>query len=88
MMKLVADEGCPFTHRIRALAAYLGLELERVEVPIGRKHPVALAHSPTGRVPLLIHDGLVIGESVHGFCPTAAGHPSDAADDRSGIRLP
>ena len=64
MMKLVADEGCPFTHRIRALAAHLGLELERIEVPIGRKHPVALAHSPTGRVPLLVHDGLVIGESV------------------------
>jgi len=63
-MRLVADQGCPFAQRVLALALHVGLELDRVEAPIGHTHPVALAHSPTGRVPLLLHEGLVIGESV------------------------
>lgn len=63
-MQLVADEGCPFAHRILALGVHLGLDLATVEVPIGSKHPVAAAHSPTGRVPLLVHGALVLGESV------------------------
>ncbi|MCO4746252.1 MAG: glutathione S-transferase N-terminal domain-containing protein [Proteobacteria bacterium] len=63
-LHLIADEGCPYGHRIRALAAHLELGLQVVEGPIGQAHPEALAHSPTGRVPLLVHGSLVLGESV------------------------
>jgi glutathione S-transferase len=82
-LRLFADRGCPFAHRVLALMDHLGLQCETSMSPIG-EHPEGLSSfSPSGRIPLLVHDDLVIGESrvilehlseAHGF---ADAYPDD-----------
>lgn len=59
-----SDFGCPFAHRVLAILTELGLEFEHHESEIG-VHPKGLElHSPSGRLPILVHGDLVLGESV------------------------
>lgn len=83
--RLLAERGCPFAHRVHALLVHVGAAYEIVESAIGQ-HPAELAsHSPSGRVPFLVHGELAIGESrvmleylaeVYAF---AEAYPSNAA---------
>ncbi len=63
-LQLYSDFGCPYAHRVLALLTELGLEFDHHESPIGA-HPDGLEpHSPSGRLPILVHGDLVLGESV------------------------
>lgn len=83
---LLADRGCPFAHRVRALLDHLGVACSLVEAPPGER-PAALAEwSPSGRLPFLVDGDLAIGESrvmlehladAHAF---AAAYPSALAE--------
>lgn len=60
---LFFDRGCPFAHRVLALLEHLGLATDRRMSRVGNK-PDGLEHySPSGRIPLLVHTGLVLTES-------------------------
>jgi glutathione S-transferase len=60
---VLADRGCPFAHRVFALLAHLGVEVDCREVPAGQQPDGLVELSPSGRVPLLVHGAVVIGES-------------------------
>jgi glutathione S-transferase len=60
---LFADRGCPFAHRVLATLVQLGVPFERREAEVGGKPRGLERHSPSGRVPILVHDGLVLAES-------------------------
>jgi len=57
------DRGCPFAHRVLSLLDHLGVEPETREAPLGQLPEGLERWSPSGRVPLLVHGALVIGES-------------------------
>jgi glutathione S-transferase len=61
--RLFADRGCPFAHRVLALLEQLDLALELSESPVGQKPEGLEKWSPSGRIPLLVHGDVVIGES-------------------------
>ena len=60
---LLMDRGCPFAHRVLALLDHLGVAYETREAPLGQLPEGVERWSPSGRVPLLVHGALVIGES-------------------------
>lgn len=60
---IFADHGCPFAHRVLALLTHLGVDYDLKEAPFGQA-PAGIAQwSPSGRIPLLVHGELAIGES-------------------------
>jgi glutathione S-transferase len=61
--RLFADRGCPFSHRVLALFAHLGVAHDLTEAAPGETPEGLLRLSPSGRVPMLVHGDLVIGES-------------------------
>ncbi len=60
---LFHDRGCPFTHRVLALADHLGLELDYRQSLVGDVPPGLDQYSANGSIPLLVDDGLIIIES-------------------------
>lgn len=60
---LLSDRGCPFAHRVRALFAHLGVEHDHAESPPGTHPPALTRWSPSHRLPLLVQQGIGIGES-------------------------
>lgn len=60
---LLADRGCPFTHRIRALLHQLEVPCDLDEAPLGQTPAAVVRWSPSGRIPILVHGDVVIGES-------------------------
>jgi glutathione S-transferase len=63
-MRLFFADGCPYAHRTRALLTLLGQPFSPEVVDLKNKSPQFLALSPTGAVPLLEDDGLVLFESA------------------------
>ena len=60
---MFSDRGCPFAHRVYALLDHLGVTPKREIVPLGKSTPGLARHSRSGRVPLLVHGPVTIGES-------------------------
>ncbi|MBK7580484.1 MAG: glutathione S-transferase N-terminal domain-containing protein [Myxococcales bacterium] len=60
---LFMDRGCPFAHRVLALLEHLGVGYDSHEAPLGALPEGLSRWSPSGRIPLLIHGGVTIGES-------------------------
>lgn len=63
MITLYQRTDCPFCWKIRIALAELGLEYATVETGLAEKHPEVLRLSPTGTVPVLVDDGLVVWDS-------------------------
>jgi glutathione S-transferase len=61
---LFTDHGCAFAHRVLALLDGLEVELDHEEAPPHERPPGLARYSTSGRVPLLVHGDLVIGEST------------------------
>ena len=64
MLKLYTSQVCPFAHRTRLALAAKGLVHERIEIDLSATPGWYLELSPTGKVPLLEHDGRLIWESA------------------------
>ena len=62
-MRVYCNEGCPYAQRTRALLTLLEKPFEQVLVDLANKSPEFLALTPTGAIPLLQDDGLVLFES-------------------------
>jgi len=60
---LLSDRGCPYAHRVLSLLDHLGVTHEARQAPIGQLPDGLRSWSPSGRVPLLVHGEIVIGES-------------------------
>lgn len=60
---LLADRGCPFAHRVRSLLDHLGVGHDLIESPPGERPAGLDRWSTSGRIPLLVHGDLSIGES-------------------------
>jgi len=60
---LLADRGCPYAQRVLALLDHLGVAHDAREAPVGQVPDGLLSWSPSGRIPLLVHGAVVIGES-------------------------
>lgn len=60
---LFSDRGCPFAHRVLALAEHLGAPLDRREAIVGEKPRGLSRYSTSGRIPLLVDGELVVSES-------------------------
>jgi glutathione S-transferase len=79
---LYADRGCPFAHRVLALLDELGVAPElRIALP-GDVPDGLRAFSPTGRIPLLVHGDIAIGESRVMLEHLAEAYDFDAAFPR------
>lgn len=63
MIRLFSAEVCPFAQRTRAVLNHLDIEFELVEIDLNDKPDEFLEISPTGKVPLLEIDDLVLYES-------------------------
>lgn len=60
---LFGDRGCPFAHRVRALLDHLAVAHDVIESAPGER-PAGLGRwSASGRIPMLVHGELAIGES-------------------------
>ena len=66
-MKLFYTQNSPYARiaRIAVLEAGLGAEVEQIKVVNRSPESPLLEYSPTGRVPTLVDDTLVLGESRH-----------------------
>ncbi len=64
MLQLYYADICPFAQRVRALLTHLEVRHEARPVRLTRRDPAFLALSPTGKVPLLLADGLKVYESA------------------------
>jgi glutathione S-transferase len=60
---LFHDRGCPFAHRVIALAEHLGIDLERRQSLLGDKPAGVEQYSSSSAIPLLVDGDLVITES-------------------------
>jgi glutathione S-transferase len=60
---ILADHGCPFAHRALALLDHLGVAHELRATPRGQLPEGLRQVSPSGRLPMLVHGELAIGES-------------------------
>lgn len=60
---ILADRSCPFTHRVLALLAHLDVSHDLREAAAGAIPQGLQRWSPSGRIPLLVHGDIVIGES-------------------------
>jgi glutathione S-transferase len=60
---LFSDRGCPFAHRVLALLHHLRCGVEHRESVVGAKPEGLARYSKSGRIPLLVHEGLVLTES-------------------------
>ena len=60
---IFSDRGCPFAHRVLALLDHLGVVADSIEAPLGQLPEGVTRLSPSGRVPLLVHGLVTIGES-------------------------
>lgn len=63
MIRLYVHPACPFAHRPRALLERLDAEYESIEIDLDDRPDEFLSRTPTGKVPLLIEDELVLYES-------------------------
>jgi glutathione S-transferase len=64
MIRLFSAQGCPFAQRSRALLTLLNEPFELEEIDLANKPAHFLALSPTGRVPMMQDDGLLLYESA------------------------
>lgn len=60
---MLVDRGCPFAHRVSALLHHLDVAYDSVEAPVGQLPEGLERWSPSGRIPLLVHGEVVVGES-------------------------
>lgn len=63
-MKLYGADVCPFVHRVRLVLAEKGLKHEYVAIDLANKPEWYHEVLPSGKVPLLEHDGFRIWESA------------------------
>jgi glutathione S-transferase len=63
-LKLYTFKLCPFAHRVRIALAEKKLKAEHIEIDLKNKPADFLEISPTGRVPLLMHNGFKLWESA------------------------
>jgi glutathione S-transferase len=63
-LKLYSFKLCPFAHRVRLTLAEKRLDAELVEINLKDKPADFLSISPSGRVPVLVHDAKRIWESA------------------------
>jgi glutathione S-transferase len=59
-----SDYGCPFLHRITAVAHHLGCAFETRYVPHGERPPELLELSPSGAIPVVRIGQLTLSEST------------------------
>jgi glutathione S-transferase len=64
MIELYGSALCPFVQRIRLVLAEKQLAAAEIEIDPRRKPAKFLAMSPTGKIPLLVHDGARVWESA------------------------
>jgi glutathione S-transferase len=60
---LFADRGCPFAHRVLALLDHLDCPPDLHESMVGARPDGLGQYSSSGRMPVLVHDELVLTES-------------------------
>lgn len=95
-LTLFADRGCPYAHRVLALLAAIGADVDLRATPLGTKPIGVWDHSATGQIPLLVDGDLVLTESqvmleylaekfdyVEGLPPSVEGR----AEHRRGMAL-
>lgn len=63
MIRLYVHPACPFAQRPRALLHRLGVDYESVEIDLDDRPEGFLSLTPTGKVPLLVENDLVLYES-------------------------
>lgn len=63
MIRLYSAVVCPFAQRPRALLAHLGVPYEEIEIDLRDRPEDFLSMTPTGKVPLLVEDDLLLYES-------------------------
>lgn len=63
MIRLYSAEVCPFAQRTRAFLNLHNIEFELIEIDLNDKPDEFLEISPTGKVPLMELDGVVLYES-------------------------
>jgi glutathione S-transferase len=64
MIRLFSAQGCPYAHRTRSLLTLLNEPFEVEEINLANKPAHFLALSPTGRVPMMQDEGLLLYESA------------------------
>lgn len=91
-LKLYSFRLCPFAHRVRLTLAEKGLGAELIEIDLKNKPADFPSISPSGRVPVLVHDAKRIWESaiimeyLEEAFPDPPLMPTDAAE-RADVRL-
>ena len=63
-LTLISKRGCPFAQRTAIVLAAKGLPFELVEIDVDNKPDWFAAMSPLGKVPVLVHGGEVLAESL------------------------
>jgi glutathione S-transferase len=60
---LFSDRGCPFAHRVLALIEHLGIPADLREAAVGEMPEGLDEYTQSQRIPMLIHDDLILRES-------------------------
>lgn len=63
MITLYQRTDCPFCWKVRLALAELSLHYECVDIRLGERHPVVQELSPSGTVPVMSENGIVVWES-------------------------
>ncbi len=85
-MKLYGADVCPFVHRVRLGLAMKGLEVDYVAIDLANKPDWYHDVLPSGKVPLLEHDGnriwesMILLEYLEEVFPEPALYPATAGD--------
>ena len=83
-IQLYSNDGCPYAQRTRIALLEKGLDFDFAEVDLANKPDWFLEASPTGKVPVLLHNGnrlfesAIINEYVDEVWPEPALMPADA----------
>lgn len=64
MITLMSATRCPYCVRTRLVLAEKGIEYELEEIDLSNRPPILRARNPRNKVPVLIHDDLVLPESA------------------------
>jgi glutathione S-transferase len=64
VITLMSATRCPYCVRTRLVLAEKGIEHELDEIDLSNRPPILRARNPRNKVPVLIHDDLVLAESA------------------------
>ncbi|ARN73389.1 glutathione S-transferase family protein [Oceanicoccus sagamiensis] len=83
-IQLYSNDGCPYAQRTRIALLEKGLDFDFAEVDLANKPDWFVEASPSGKVPVLVHDGhrlfesAIINEYIDEVWPQPALMPADA----------